>query len=539
MSRRTYVNNASNRSLGRVGMPVGSAVVSRSSGTSNSGASVSSSSYGSSSGSSRSGAYVDNSHNRSLGRVGKEYGTAVESKGISSGASGTGTTKTYVDNYQNRALGRVGQEHGTHVMSSSSGTSVASSSAKSVAKSSSSSSPKYVDNSYNRRLGRVGKIKGTHVVHKDESVSIDGKVTYRLTKGQERKRKIDDVFASYNESLVSRFDDLDIDPVPFSYAEADNIQAVVDKMGRLENIEENWRKREIPYQADISMIEGIVDHLIPYQDLEDLELISRGGFGVVHAALWKPRKIPIAYKRLACQNLTKKKIQSFKKEVEVFSKLDHKNIVKMFGAVMEENNFGIVMEYLKKTLFDALFNYEEDCLTPSNKHRIIEEVGSALEYLHTYTPPIAHCDIKSQNVLLSCNGTAKVCDFGLSVIRNTVQSSRSTSGHGDAPPGQGTPRYSAPEVLRGEILKLEDIMMADVYSFSLVVYETVMEEEPYEDLSPSQLTKNVGYGDLRPPVEELEKNPALVGFLTCGWSKVPRERPNIKRFNEDWKKIKI
>ena len=533
MSRRTYVNNASNRRLGRVGMPVGSAVVSRSSGTSNSGASVSSSSYGSSSSSRRSGTYVDNPHNRSLGRVGKEYGTAVESKGTSSGASGTGTTKTYVDNYQNRALGRVGQEHGTHVMSSSSGTSVASYSTKSVAKGSSSLSPRYVDNSYNRRLGRVGKIKGTHVVHKDDSVSIYGKVSYGLTKGQERKRKIDYAFASYNESLVSRFHDLDLD------AEADNIQAAVAKMGRVENIEENWRKHAIPYQADISMIEGIVDHLIPLQDLEDLKLISTGGFGVVYAALWKPRKIPIAYKRLACQNLTKKKLQSFKREVEVFSKLDHKNIVKMFGAVMEENNFGIVMEYLKKTLFDALFNYEEDCLTPSNKHRIIEEVGSALEYLHTYTPPIAHCDIKSQNVLLNCNGTAKVCDFGLSVIRNTVQSSCSISGHGDAPPGQGTPRYSAPEVLRGEILKLENIMMADVYSFSLVVYETVMEEEPYEDLSPSQLTKNVGYGDLRPPVEELEKNPALVGFLTCGWSKVPLERPNIKRFNEDWKKIKI
>ena len=79
------------------------------------------------------------------------------------------------------------------------------------------------------------------------------------------------------------------------------------------------------------------------------------------------------------------------------------------------------------------------------------------------------------------------------MLKNTITSSRSTRGEDDAPPRQqGTPRYSAPEVLCGELLKLEALMVADIYSLSLVVYEVVLEEEPYEDLSPKQLTKNGG-----------------------------------------------
>ena len=62
-SPRTYVDNASNRSLGRVGLPVGSAVVSRGD---------------DSSASSRN--YVDNASNRSLGRVGMPVGSAVVSR---------------------------------------------------------------------------------------------------------------------------------------------------------------------------------------------------------------------------------------------------------------------------------------------------------------------------------------------------------------------------------------------------------------------------------------------------------------------------
>ena len=136
---------------------------------------------------------------------------------------------------------------------------------------------------------------------------------------------------------------------------------------------------------------------------------------------------------------------SFVKEVTVLSAVNHPNVIKMIGAVIEENNVGIVMEYLRCSLFRAVF---VDCnlRDAGKKHTIISQVANALEHLHAKN--IAHCDIKSENILLDWNDSAKLCDFGLSALKSETSSSQSNL----APPGQGTPRYSAPEVLRGEIL---------------------------------------------------------------------------------------
>ena len=130
MSKK-YVDNAYNRRLGRVGMPVGSCVVSRNGGSNNansrSGTSFRPSEYSTTSPfsvtvnscggvygtSGSSNVYVDNAKNRQLGRVGLPLGSYVEHKdgsvtinSPSPGASGiSSTSHWYVDNAKNRQLG--------------------------------------------------------------------------------------------------------------------------------------------------------------------------------------------------------------------------------------------------------------------------------------------------------------------------------------------------------------------------------------------------------------------------------------------------
>ncbi len=86
-------------------MPLGSMPVSRAS-----------SSSASSSRSSTPGYYVDNSMNRRLGRVGLPLGTMVVSR---SSQGMTTSQKRYVDNSMNRKLGRVGLPLGTMKVSAS------------------------------------------------------------------------------------------------------------------------------------------------------------------------------------------------------------------------------------------------------------------------------------------------------------------------------------------------------------------------------------------------------------------------------------
>ena len=152
---RHYVDNAMNRSLGRVGMTHGSMPVSRSSGSGAEGYSLSSTRT-----------YVDNSSNRSLGRVGMTHGSMPVSRSSGSGGGGysLSSTRTYVDNSSNRSIGRVGMPHGSMPVSRASG--------NGAVGDSSSSTRTYVDNSFNRSRGRVGMEHGSMVVSKGSNTPM-------------------------------------------------------------------------------------------------------------------------------------------------------------------------------------------------------------------------------------------------------------------------------------------------------------------------------------------------------------------------------
>ena len=499
--------------------------------------------------------YVDNAYNRSIGRAGKEFGSHVVSKiSASSSASASSTTssidtssvsqKTYVDNSLNRELGRVGKPHGSHVQHSDGSVTITPASSSSASASSTTSSidtssvsqKTYVDNSLNRQLGRVGKPHGSHVQHSDGSVTIvktpspklyaDNAMNRKLgralqpkgSKPQHAKKKPHDKIRLFIED--NSLEDLMHQPEP-----RDNAERIAYGYLKRRKVEEAWEKEGMELATDFSKITAFIEKIIPLVEIEMQEKIGDGGFGIVYAGKWKGT--PIAFKKLLCQEMTDRKTEEFVNEVEVFSKLSHKNIVKMLGVVTEKDSIGIVMEYLPTTLFQALF-IEEVEFSSYEKKKLVSEVISALEYLHD--AGITHCDIKCQNVLLDASNVAKICDFGLSMVKN---SSTSTS----CRESQGTPRYSAPEVLRGEILQQSQLMMTDIYSLSLLVYQVLVEEEPFDTLTLLQLQENVGQGDLRPSLDETNVREPVKELLAKGWAKEPANRPDIHKFAEEWEKI--
>lgn len=64
---------------------------------------------------------------------------------------------------------------------------------------------------------------------------------------------------------------------------------------------------------------------------------------------------------------------------------------------------------------------------------ILEGVVRGMMYLHSSKPPILHNDLKSANILIGSNFSAKIADFGLSM------KTRSTG-------SLGTPFWMAPEL---------------------------------------------------------------------------------------------
>ncbi|XP_069108544.1 uncharacterized protein [Argopecten irradians] len=553
-SSRSYVDNASNRSLGRVGMPVGSMPVSRGSSGSTGGGSGSSGGYGlgnsDSGGSSRS--YVDNASNRSLGRVGMPVGSMPVSRGSSGSDGSSSSPKTYVDNAQNRKLGRVGLPHGTAVVSNSA----------------SGVSPKtYVDNAQNRKLGRVGMPLGTAVVSKSSAQSQppvmkvykDNSFNRRIGRAglplgsmvlsssvSSKMRSSGPPVSQYKESSQTKHlkellhqyytreeEDIDVEFMDEDYAEEVSEQAA-DLINRMNQIRLQRESRQGSKSSD-DLLKSYRGEVIKFDELAMGEKIGHGGFGDIYSAKWKDTLV--AVKKLRVQRVSQKRLRDFTSEIKIFCTLDHPNIVQFYGACCVSPNIAIVMEFMEGCLFQMLHMDEDITLTEDDKLSIIRQIARGLEYLHVKN--IAHCDVKSQNVLMASSGDgyiAKFTDFGLSMMRSNSDTSSTVN---DKVRNIGTPRYSAPEVLRGELLDRAAMMGADVYSLGLVVFEVITQDEPFDSLNTKQIERFVGHGDQRPVFgtdidENVEEN-----VKEC-WNRNPSMRPSAKVFLdsvEKWKSL--
>ncbi|KAK4403392.1 putative serine/threonine-protein kinase-like protein CCR3 [Sesamum angolense] len=154
--------------------------------------------------------------------------------------------------------------------------------------------------------------------------------------------------------------------------------------------------------------------------------IGAGSFGVVYKG-----KLPdgreVAIKRSETGPKTKKfqeKETAFESELAFLSRLHHKHLVRLVGYCEERDERLLVYEYMKNgALYDHLHDknnvQKSSSVLNSWKIRIKIALDAArgIEYLHNYAvPPIIHRDIKSSNILLDANWTARVSDFGLSLM---------------------------------------------------------------------------------------------------------------------------
>jgi hypothetical protein len=189
------------------------------------------------------------------------------------------------------------------------------------------------------------------------------------------------------------------------------------------------------------------------------EEIGRGAGGVVYKGVLSDHRVA-AIKRL---NEAAQGEAEFMAEVSSIGRLNHMNLIEMWGYCAKGKQRLLVYEYVERgSLAD---NLSSPALNWEKRFEIALGIAKGLAYLHEECLEwILHCDIKPQNILLDSNYRPKVADFGLSKLLNRGESNNMAFSR-----IRGTRGYMAPEW----VYKLPITSKVDVYSYGIVVLEMV------------------------------------------------------------------
>lgn len=272
--------------------------------------------------------------------------------------------------------------------------------------------------------------------------------------------------------------------------------------------------------------------IIPYKDIERVQVIGRGAEGTVWWGWWQHIKVAVKQLELDIEATPESRQASLEKEVEFLGRcMLHPNVVRLCGVCVEPPM--VVTEYYSNgSLYQILQKAREGHaavakqLTWKLRLEMLSQIATGMIFLH-FTSGCVHGDLRSPNIFVDQGWQAKIGDFGFA---------KKLGGAAAVPASKTTnPRWLAPEVAMNSNQSRE----ADVYSFAIIMWEMLTWQKPFEDMKSVQVCYQVNQGarpDI-PPDEELPGlNPGIVQAglnnykdLMCRcWSPDPQERPDFR-----------
>ncbi|KAJ8763606.1 hypothetical protein K2173_003078 [Erythroxylum novogranatense] len=191
--------------------------------------------------------------------------------------------------------------------------------------------------------------------------------------------------------------------------------------------------------------------------------LGEGGFGPVYKGTLIEGQ-EIAVKRLS--QSSGQGLNEFKNEVILISKLQHRNLVKLLGCCIHEDERMLIYEYMpNKSLDSFIFDQTRSTLLDWKKRdQILCGIARGLLYLHQDSRlRIIHRDLKASNILLDNQMNPKISDFGLARTFGADQTQANTNRV------VGTFGYMSPEYAVDGMFSVK----SDVFSFGVLVLEIV------------------------------------------------------------------
>ncbi|KAG8954419.1 hypothetical protein FRC04_011746 [Tulasnella sp. 424] len=279
--------------------------------------------------------------------------------------------------------------------------------------------------------------------------------------------------------------------------------------------------------ASVSLHKGLPPHSVLdiTPEVETIgEMVGMGGTCDLYRGRLKDGRV-VAIKRPRIMDLDSAVVRRFNREADIWRQLRHPKILELLGTYEAEGYVHLVAPWAEN---GDVYNYVRNHpnLPYLSRKTILYDLADALAYLHR--KEIVHGDLKLSepdpikvNVVLTRDGEALLCDFGLSKLFDTNTS--------EALKGAGTYRWTAPEIHNNE----HKTTASDMYAFSMCIVEIITGKVPfYQTQAAAAVILDIVLG--RRPAKNPEWSPdgysyeGLWSIAEKGWSMEPKERPSAQ-----------
>ena len=201
------------------------------------------------------------------------------------------------------------------------------------------------------------------------------------------------------------------------------------------------------------------------------EILGQGAHGTVVEVRMGQKKLAAKSFREICGTDGSRFVHAFSHKMVLLLQLNHPNIVRYEGICFMSNEQQIPTLLMER----MTYNLHSYLLQPGNKvsigqkASILRDVADGLSYLHSQTPAIIHRDLTATNILLNCQLTAKIADFGNTRIidLNPMATPQTMTAN------PGTINYMPPEACEKSSEHSDKL---DIFSFGHLLLFTIVQE---------------------------------------------------------------
>ncbi|MCA9818022.1 MAG: serine/threonine protein kinase, partial [Cyanobacteria bacterium HKST-UBA01] len=211
---------------------------------------------------------------------------------------------------------------------------------------------------------------------------------------------------------------------------------------------------------------------------EYLNLLGKGGMGIVYLARDLVLGRTVAIKTLSSAAATESQLIRFQKEARAAAKLNHDHIVRVIDfGIMKNGDPYMVMDYVQGS------DLNEYLKAPERNQKLLLVLDLAIQIVgalaHAHGQGVVHRDLKSANIVVTEDDDgeprAMVIDFGIAQLSTLAVPADNTLFESTGNAVIGSPGYISPESIKADRVDFR----TDIYSFGCVFFEMLTGKLPY------------------------------------------------------------